>query len=169
MATRARQAGDRSVDAVERRRSRLARTRPSRGLGSGPAPIPTQDREEQMVLPLAFDAEVLASVTFLLETSSGQQRATGDVGWQTGGFDPMQAEPVEGKVEDERKCCRHIPLPSEGLADPITEARRLGNAAPQIGQADPADQRFVRSEDEKIIRLVGAPVLGVAGHPGAKT
>ena len=37
-----------------------------------PIPILAQDREEQMVLPFPFDAQVLPGATLLLETGSYQ-------------------------------------------------------------------------------------------------
>ena len=55
----------------------------------------------------------------------------------------MQPQPVEGEVEHQRQRRGHISLPREGLADPVAEARGLGDAAPQVGQADAADQRLV--------------------------
>src|SRR5262249_27726745 len=44
------------------------------------------------------------------------------------------------------------------------EARRLGDAAPQIGQPHSADQRFVMAENEQVVGLVGPPVFGIAGY-----
>ena len=88
-----------------------------------------------MVLPFAGDAEIFAGVAFLLETGSGEQRPAGDVARQTRRLDPMQAEPLESEIEDERQRRRHIALPRKGFADPIAEARRLRDAAADIGQA----------------------------------
>jgi len=61
-----------------------------------------------MILPFAFDAEVFAGVPLLLETGSGQQRSAGDVRRQAGGLDPMQAEPIESELKDQRQRSRHI-------------------------------------------------------------
>ena len=133
-----------------------------------PVPILAQDREEQMVLPFPFDAQVLPGATLLLETGSYQQRAARGVVWQASGLDPMEAKPLEGEAQDERKCRRHEAPLSEGLTDPIAEAGSLGHAAPQIGEADSADQCFVLGEDEQVVGLVGPPVFGIAGHPGTE-
>src|SRR5713101_2630637 len=122
-----------------------------------------------MILPFARDAEVFAGVPLLLETGSGQQRSAGDVGRQAGGLDPVQAEPIESELEDQRQRSRHITLPRKGLPNPITEAGRFGDPALEIGQADPANQRVVMGEDEEIVGLVGAPILGIAAYPGAET
>src|SRR6516225_540549 len=126
-------------------------------------PILAQDREEQMVLPLPFDAQVLAGITFLPETGSDKQRTAGSVVRQASRLDTMQAEPLKGEGEDERERRGHVASPRERLADPIAEARRLGNAAPQIGQPHSADQRFVVAENEQVVGLVGPPVFGIAG------
>src|SRR5215831_21394167 len=108
-----------------------------------PVPVLAQDREEEMILPFSLDAEVLSGVALLPKSGSCQQRLAGNVGRQTCGLYPMQAQPVKGEVEYERQRRGHVALPRKGLADPITEARGLGDAAPQIGQADAADQGLV--------------------------
>ena len=102
-------------------------------------PILAQDREEQMVLPFPFNAQVLPGVTLLPEPGSDKQRTAGCVGGQASGLDPMEAKPLEGKSEDERKCRGHVALLREGFADPIAEVGRLGHATPQIRQANSAD------------------------------
>src|SRR5215469_16103286 len=121
-----------------------------------------------MVLPLAGNAEILARVAFLPETGSGKNRPAGNVARQAGGFESMQPEALEGKINDERQSRCHVALPRIRLADPIAKARRLGNAATDIRQADAANQGFVKGKDEKIVGLVGAPVLDVTGHPRTK-
>src|SRR6516164_11645659 len=76
----------------------------------------------------------------------------------------MEAKPLEGEGEDERKCRSHIALLCKGLADPVAEVGSLGHAAAQIGEADSADQDFVVGENEQVVGLVGPPVFGIAGH-----
>src|SRR5271156_4997239 len=80
----------------------------------------------------------------------------------------MEAKPLEGEGQDERKCRRHVAPLREGLTDPIAEAGSLGHAAPQIGEADSADQCFVVTEDEQVVGLVGPPVLGISGYSGTE-
>ena len=46
---------------------------PGRCLKMAPIPIPAQHREEQVVLPFPFDAQVLPGVALLAETGSDQQ------------------------------------------------------------------------------------------------
>ena len=87
--------------------------------------------------------QIVAGVALLLKAGAQQQRAARHVGRQAGGLDPVQAQPVEGEIEDQRQRRGHIALAGERLADPVAEARRLGDAAPHIGQADAADQRLV--------------------------
>src|SRR5215469_5162424 len=121
-----------------------------------------------MVLPFAGDAEIFARVAFLLEAGSRQNRSAGDVARQTGSFEPVQTEPLERKIDNERQSRRHIALPRMGLTDPITETRSFGNAAADIRQPDAADQGLVWREDEETVGLVCPPILGVTGHPRAK-
>ena len=118
-----------------------------------------------MVLPFAGYAEIFAGVAFLLEPGPGEQRAAGKVARQTGRLEPVQPEALEGKVDDERQRRCHIALPRKGLAHPVAQARRLRNAAPNIRKAYAADQVLVMGEDEKIIRLVGAPIFGITPPP----
>src|SRR5260370_802438 len=73
----------------------------------------------------------------------------------------MQPEALESKVDDERQRRCHVALPGKRLADPVAQARRLRNAAPNVRQAYAADQGLVMREDEKIIRLVNAPIFGI--------
>src|ERR1700674_4723945 len=174
MAPRARQARHRFVDALDGRGTRITRPPSSSAseageLGWRRVTVAAQNRKEQMILPFAFDAEVFAGIPLLLETSSCQQRSAGNVGRQAGGLDPMQAQPVEREPEDQRQRGRHITLPCKGLADPITKAGRFGDPASEIGETDPADERIVMGEDEEIVGLVGAPILGIATYPGAET
>src|SRR5712671_2879275 len=176
MAPRARQARHRFVNALDRRGTRLTcpvtfllRKAKRGALGWRRAAVAAQNRKKQMILPFAFDAEVFAGVSLLLETASCQQRSARDVRWQAGGLDPVQAQPVESELEDQRQRGRHVTLPRKVLAAPITEAGRFGDPAPEIGQADPADERIVVGKDEEIVGLVGAPILGIAAHPGAET
>ena len=61
-------------------------------------PILAQDREEQVVLPFPFDAQVLPGVAFLPETGSDQQRTAGGVVRQASRLDPMEAKLLEGTV-----------------------------------------------------------------------
>src|SRR6266404_3473136 len=174
MAPRARQARHRFVDALDGRGTRITRPLPPPqarrgGLGWGHAAVAAQNRKKQMILPFALDAEVFAGVPLLLETGSCQQGSARDVRRQAGGLDPVQAEPIESELEDQRQRGRHITLPCKGLADPITKAGCFGDPAPEIGQADPADERIVMGEDEEIVGLVGAPILSIAAYPGAET
>src|SRR5882724_11427389 len=101
-----------------------------------------------MVLPFTLDAEILPGVAFLLKAGSDQQRTAGNIARQAGGLDAMEAQAIEREIEDERQCDGHVAPPSEGFADPIAQARGLGDATPQIGQADPADQRLLVVKDE---------------------
>src|SRR5882762_1567004 len=110
MAPRARQARHRFVDALDRRGTRLTR------LSLGCTTVAAQNRKKQMILPFAFDAEVFAGVSLLLETGSGEQRSAGGVCRQAGGLDPVQAEPIERELEDQRQRGRHVTLPRKGLA-----------------------------------------------------
>src|SRR6516162_1751435 len=121
-----------------------------------------------MVLPFSLDAQVLPGIALLPETGSDQQRTARGVVRQASGLDPMQAKPLEREGQHERKCRRHIAALREGLTDPIAEAGSLGHAAPEIGEADSADQCFVQREDEQIVGLVGPPVFGIAGHSGTE-
>src|SRR5260370_7105969 len=73
----------------------------------------------------------------------------------------MQPEALESKGEEERERGGEVALRGKGLADPVAQARRLRNAAPNVRQAYAADQGLVMREDEKIIRLVNAPIFGI--------
>src|SRR5215472_4385610 len=103
-------------------------------------PVLAQDREEQVVLPFPFDAQILPGVALLPETGPDQQRSAGGVVRQASGLDPMKAKPLEGEGEDERECCGHVAPLRKGLADPIAETGSLRHAASQIGETDSADQ-----------------------------
>src|SRR5277367_307045 len=96
-----------------------------------------------MVLPFAGDAEIFAGIALLLEPGPGEKRAAWDVARQAGSLEPMQPEAFEGKIDDERQRRCHVALPCKGLANPVAQARRLRNAAPNIRQAYAADQRLV--------------------------
>src|SRR5437764_14476188 len=80
----------------------------------------------------------------------------------------MQPETLESKVDDERQRRRHVALACKRLADPVAQARRLRNAAPNIRQAYAADQGLVMAEDEEIVGLVGAPIFGITRNSPSK-
>src|SRR5690242_10135102 len=109
---------------------------------SGAAPIFAQDREQEMVLPLAVDLQVGAGITLLLEAGAEQHGAARNIGRQAGGLDAMQPQAVERKIEHQRQGVGHKALARERLADPIAEAGGFGDTAAQVGQADPARQRL---------------------------
>src|SRR5882672_5910561 len=147
MGPRAGKARRRFDDAVERRRARV-RALPEAPSGRRSLPILTQDGEEKMVLPFALDAQILPGIALLLKAGSDQQRSARNIARQARGLDAMEAEAIERKIEDERQCDGHVALPCEWLADPVAEACGVGDATPQIGKADSADQRLVVGEDK---------------------
>src|SRR5215471_15257246 len=102
------------------------------GIPRGGAAIPSQDRKEYVILPLARDAQILAGVAFLVKPGSREQRAAGDIGRQTGGLDTVQPEPLESKIDDEGQCRGHIALPGKRLTDPIAKAGGLRNPATEV-------------------------------------
>src|ERR1700738_2228995 len=132
MAAGARQTGRRSDDAVEGGRTRLIRRAEapnSPALYRGCVAVAAQDPKQQVVLPFAGNAEILAGVAFLLEPGPREQRAAGGGGRATRSFEPMQPEPLECKVDDLRQRRRHITLPCKGLTHPVAQAPRLRNGA----------------------------------------
>ena len=82
---------------------------------------------------------------------------------QASGFHPLQPEVPEGKGERQAHRGPHVPLLGVRGADPIAERRRLGDAAAQEAEGEPADEPFVAFADqEEGISLVAPHLLGVA-------
>ena len=56
-------------------------------------------------------------------------------------------------------------MPRVGLADPVTEAPGLRDAAAKVRKRQPADQHLVAAEQEERVSLIGPLILGVAPQP----
>jgi integrase len=130
-----------------------------RPAGVSAAPVFPEDREEEVVLPAAVDQEIVAGIALLVEAGAQQDGAARRVGRQAGGLDPVQAQPVEGEIEDERQRRRHQPLAREGLADPVAEARRFGDAAAHVRKAlaEPAPAEAFARMRHNILGAIAKP------------
>src|SRR6185437_11609757 len=132
-------------------------------------PFVAQHGEQHVVLPAPVDAEILAGVAFLAEAGLEQQPAARPVMRQAGRLDAVQLQALEGKAQHQAEAGGHVSPPGIALADPISEARGLGDAAADVAQAEPADQRaVVAAEQEEAVALVGAPVRHIALEATAK-
>src|SRR5215467_2761192 len=98
------------------------------------AQIAAQKCIEHMVLPAAVDAQILAGVTLLAEPDLGQKAAAGGVVRQAGGLDTVQTEAVEDEQHERLQRLGHVAVAGVGLADPIAEIGRLGDAAADIAE-----------------------------------
>src|SRR4051812_2155287 len=88
-----------------------------------------QTRIEQVVLPLAVDAEVLARVALALEAGLLQQPDRGLVGRDARGLEAVQPQIAERERDERAHRGRHEALPRKWPADPIADRARLRDAA----------------------------------------
>src|SRR5262249_59819385 len=122
-----------------------------------------------MILPNPIDTKVLAGKALALETCFLQESDRGNIGRDTCSFDPMQLQRPEREGNDGVDCCRHTTLARVSCPHPITETARLGTAATNIGERQPAQQNIiVLAENEEGISEVTALVFGIALDATAK-
>src|SRR5438270_261240 len=122
-----------------------------------------------MVQPQSVDAEILARIAFAHKAGLLEQADGGRVGWDAGRFEPMQPQRAETERYQRLHGAAHQPAPRERLADPVSEAARLRDAAPDVGERQPAGERVVAlAEEKERIRRVGALILGVAAQAAAE-
>src|ERR1700674_1765544 len=108
-----------------------------------PRPLLAQQAEQHVVLPFAVDAEVFAGVAFLVEAAAGEEVAAGVVVGEAGGLDAVQVQAVEGEADHQAQRLLHVAPAGKALAHPVAEARRLGDAAAHVGEADTAHELAV--------------------------
>src|SRR6185503_736649 len=126
------------------------RNRKSRDLKIIPLrPVIGEDAEEDVVLPLPIDAEIFAGVAFFGESRLQEQSAARQIMRQAGRLDAVQAQPLESEAQGQRQAFAHIALARMRLADPIADAGAFGDAAADIGEADPAEKRIVLEAEEQ--------------------
>src|SRR5215211_3719944 len=134
---------------------------------TGPDPrlepdIGSEQRVEQVVLPQPVDAEIFPGKSLAREAGLLQETHRCNVAGDARGLETMQPESAEHERNERIDGRRHQAAARVGLADPITEASGLGDAAAHIGERQSAHQRIVgAAEQEERVGLVGAQILGV--------
>src|SRR5947209_6423696 len=119
-----------------------------------------------MVLPQTVDAEIFARITLAYETGFFEQADRGGVGRNACRFEPMQPQRVKTEWDQRLHGASHQAAARERLANPIAETARLSDAAADVGERQPADQRVVAlAKKKKRIGRVGALVLGITAQP----
>src|SRR5712692_1942397 len=122
-----------------------------------------------MVLPDPVDAKILPGKALALETSFLQQPDRRDVGWDAGGFDPMQLQRPECKGNDGVDRGRHVTLARIGCSHPVAEAARLRATAANISERQSAQEHIVvPAENEKRIGEIAALVFRITLDATAK-
>src|SRR5262245_31188453 len=118
---------------------------------------------EQVVLPHAIDAKILAGKAFALEPGLLQEPDRRDIGRDACRLDPMQLQRRECEWNDGVDRSRHVTLARIRRAHPVAEAARLGTTATNVGQRQAAYENIVvLAENEERISQVAALVLGIA-------
>src|SRR5215470_8081912 len=102
-----------------------------------------EPRKQQMILPQPVDAKVLARVALARKARLFEQPDRGGVRRDAGGLETMQAQRAEREGDQRAYRAAHQAAARERLADPVTEAPGLRDAAPDIGKRQPAGQRVV--------------------------
>src|SRR5690348_13969295 len=143
----------------------VAAPRPEFRLSPGPDlfRVVLEAGEQEMVLPRAVDAQVLARIALAGKAAALEQADRRGVGRDAGRLDAVQPQRAEGEGQDRLHGRRHVAGAHIGLAHPVADAAGLRDAAPDARQGEAADQHVVlAAEDEERIGLVGAPILSIA-------
>src|SRR6266851_1997512 len=131
--------------------------------------IVPEPREQQVVMPRAVDAQILAGIALAREAGALEEADGSRIGRDAGGLDAVQPQRREGEGQDRLDRRRHMTAAHEGLAHPIAETAGLGDAAPHARERQPADQHVILlAEDEEGVGLVRAPILGIALETAAE-
>src|SRR6185437_2566935 len=124
---------------------------------------------KQMVLPGPVDAQIAARIALALEARFFKQTDRSGIGRYAGRLQPMQPQRAEAERNQGAHRRRHVAFAGKRRADPIADAAGLGDAAADIGERQPADQRIViAAKDQEGISEIAACILGVALEPPAE-
>lgn len=85
-----------------------------------------------MILPPTAYLQIGSQQPFARKSGFFQHTNGALVFWNTGRFDPVQAEACESVSKKQRKRFSHQSLPGKSLAHPITDMTRLRDAAANI-------------------------------------
>src|SRR5215467_6793859 len=137
--------------------------RPDRPPAGGSFGIVLEPGEQQMVLPDAVDAEVLARITLARKAAALEQANGRCIGRDAGGLDPVQPQRPERERQHGLDGRGHVATAHEERAHPVAEAPGLRDAAPDAREREAADQDIILlAEHEERVGLIRPPVLRVA-------
>ena len=124
---------------------------------------------QQVVLPDAVDAKIVARIALTHKAGIFQEPDRRGVGGDAGRFQTMQ--PQRRECEGNNRLYRrgHVAVAYVGQAHPIAEAAGLRYAASDIGERQSANQRVVGvAADQEGVALVGPQILGIPPDPPAE-
>src|SRR5262249_36705315 len=141
----------------------------SAGLSQERIVVGTQQREQQVIGPLAVDAQILARQALLAKADLVENRLGRLVVRQAGGLQAVQPEIVEDEGQDGAQAVGHQSLPGIGLAHPVSDRRGLGDAAADIADVDAAGQAAALvGENEQPVGLARPPFAGLLAQAAAE-
>ncbi len=133
------------------------------GSGRGCLIVISEQGKKNVVLPSAVNFKVLSGNAFTREAAFFQNTGRRFVVEQASSFNPVETKLVKAKITHGADCFSHITLIGKRLANPVAQLRRLGDATPDIGNCQAANQfsRFISFKNKQRIRFIFANVAAI--------